>query len=79
MTTMNDFGSPEFWREWPLYGYGGLIHHIVQMTMEHHITSRKAVELVEFAVRVNGAHPDLVPPVPQAPWDDYLHKKSKKT
>jgi hypothetical protein len=67
-----DFGTKRFWGQWHLYGYAGVIHHIVQMAEEHYITTRKATELIEFAVRWQGAMEYDMPEPPPAPWKEYL-------
>jgi len=65
-----EFGSVRFWREWHLWGYAGKVHHICQMAERHHITTRKAAELIEFAVQWDGA--EKMPEPPPAPWKEYL-------
>lgn len=67
-----EFGSKRFWSQWSLYGYAGKVHHIVQMAVENRITARKADELIEFAVRWQGALEYDMPEPPPAPWKEYL-------
>ena len=71
-----EFGSERFWREWPLYGYAGKVHHIIQMAEEHYITTRKAAELIEFAVRFDSA--SSLPELPLAPWKEYLARTNEE-
>lgn len=64
------FGSETWWKKYPLFGYGGVVYHIVHMAAEHEITSRKAVELIDHAIKVRycGSKEET----PPAPWAEYL-------
>ena len=73
MTKSPKFGSPRFWKEWHLFGYSGIVQHICQMVASNHITSRKAAELIEYAVGVKDGTKDPENP-PDAPWKEYLER-----
>ena len=66
-------GSDQWWRETPREGYGGIYYHICSMVAGHHITPRKAVELLEYLEKVDPKHYYFLPGnPPEAPWDEYL-------